>query len=256
MSNESVLSTLQDGVRVIELNRPDDRNRIYGDLHEAIAEQILGLVDEKEARAVLITARGPDFCAGADVQFVTKTVADPHAGPRAVRRDREMMNALRTCPMPTIAAINGCARGLGMSIALHCDFVFMAQDAWMNDSHIAIGLPCGDGGAAMLPALIPMMRAKQFLFTGDPITAPVAVELGLALEAVPDDELRDRSLAFARRIADQPPGALQATKLAVNAHLGWVPAAADLGTFAEGAGLQSAEFIALFERATSELMGE
>ncbi len=143
-----------------------------------------------------------------------------------------------------------------MSIALHCDFVFMAQDAWMNDSHVAIGLPCGDGGAAMLPALIPMMRAKQFLFTGDPITAAAAVELGLALEAVPDDELRDRALAFARRIADQPPAALQATKLAVNAHLGWVAAAADLGTFAEGAGLQSAEFISLFERATSELMGE
>ena len=102
-----------------------------------------------------------------------------------------------------------------MSLALASDIVLLSDRAHLADPHVAVGLVCGDGGAALLPVLAPLLRAKELLFTGDPIRPEVAVSLGLASRVVPHDELVDDALVLAERIAAQPRFALRETKRAV-----------------------------------------
>src|SRR5690606_9846419 len=87
-------------------------------------------------------------------------------------------------PLPVVAAVNGPAVGLGCSIAVLCDVVLMAEDAHLADPHVAVGLAAGDGGAAFWPLLGPILRLREHLYTGDPIPAARAVELGLASRVV------------------------------------------------------------------------
>jgi enoyl-CoA hydratase len=254
VSEERVVVTRFEGVRLVELNRPDTGNCLDGPLHEALESVWPELLVDRGARAVVITGRGEHFCSGADPAWVKTVVEDPFDGPRAVLRDREIMNTLRAFPLPVVAAVNGAAVGLGASIAIHCDLLVMGETAYLSDPHVTIGLAAGDGGAAMLPALIPIMRAKQFLYLGEPIPAQVAVELGLAVETVPAADLVERALELGQRLAAQPPDALQATKRAINAHLGWVPAAADQAMMAEAFGLRSPEFREKIERRLRDLL--
>jgi enoyl-CoA hydratase len=116
-----------------------------------------------------------------------------------------------------IAAVNGPAVGLGCSLALGCDLVLMADSAYLADPHISVGLVAGDGGVTLWPLLTSLLRAKEYLFTGDRIAAETAVQLGLANRTVPGDQLLPEALALARRLAAQPPEALRGTKAALSA---------------------------------------
>ena len=86
-------------------------------------------------------------------------------------------------PLPVIAAVNGPAVGLGCSVAVLCDIVLMSETAYLADPHVAVGLVAGDGGAAFWPLLGPILRSREYLYTGDRIPAATAVELGLATRA-------------------------------------------------------------------------
>jgi enoyl-CoA hydratase len=119
-------------------------------------------------------------------------------------------------PIPIVAAINGPAVGLGASIALLCDTIFIAESAHVADPHVLVGIVAGDGGAAIWPLAVGPARAKQYLMTGDPVPAVEAERIGLVNRVVPDDALRDEALAFARRLAAGAPLAIQYTKQSVN----------------------------------------
>jgi enoyl-CoA hydratase len=153
---------------------------------------------------------------------------------------------MRTCPVPIVAAVNGPAIGLGCSLALSCDLVMMAEDAYLADPHVSRGLVAGDGGAAMFPVLAPFMRAKQFLFTGDPIPATLAVQLGMAISVLPADDVLATAVELAHRLAEQPAQALQATKKAINLHLEQAAVVAAFASRAEAQTLRSDEFAAAF----------
>jgi enoyl-CoA hydratase/carnithine racemase len=244
--SEGILTvTRHSHVRLVEIKGPDAKNSLNGPMHEALAGIWPQFNDDEDVRSVVLTGNGTNFCAGIDLEWLRGVLADPFTRHRATLRDRDIMAAIRTCRVPVIAALQGGAIGLACSIAVHCDFVIMSEDAYLSDPHVRAGLAAGDGGAAMLPVLIPFMRAKQFLLTGEPIPANVAVELGLAIETVPAEELLDRAMAFAQRIAAQPPTAVQLTKRALNAHLGLSVVATELASVAELAGLP--EFAANFD---------
>jgi enoyl-CoA hydratase len=119
-------------------------------------------------------------------------------------------------PKPIIAKINGHAIGLGATIALFCDVTFAADHAKIADAHVVIGFSAGDGGAIIWPQLIGFNRAKEYLFTGEPILAPDAARLGLINYSVPAGELDLRVQLFARKVASMPPRAVQWTKATVN----------------------------------------
>ena len=104
-------------------------------------------------------------------------------------------------------------------IPLLCDIVLISEKARLCDPHVSVGLVAGDGGAAFWPLLTPILRTREYLYTGDPIPAAKAVELGLATRATPPDELLPEAHRLAQRLADQPREALEGTKRVVNMHL-------------------------------------
>jgi enoyl-CoA hydratase/carnithine racemase len=136
-----------------------------------------------------------------------------------MRGAQRLLDAMLECPKPMIAAVNGPATGLGCSVAISCDIVFISEDTFMSDPHVDIGLVAGDGGAVQWPLFMSILKAKYYLLTGERIPAQECVEIGLANFAVPADELLDRSVELAHRLAAKPQQALEETKRAVNLHL-------------------------------------
>ena len=118
--------------------------------------------------------------------------------------------------VPIVAAVNGPAIGLGASLVLLCDVIYMADTASIADPHVRVGIVAGDGGTAIWPLAVGPARAKEYLLTGDPVPAEEAERIGLVNRAVPADQLQEQALAFANRLAAGAPLAIRYTKLAVN----------------------------------------
>ena len=136
-----------------------------------------------------------------------------------IRQAERLAKAMIACDLPIVAAVNGPAIGLGCSLAVMSDVVLMADDAYMADTHVNVGLVAGDGGAVTWPLMTSLLKAKEYILLGDDIPAEKAVELGLANRVVPKDQLMDEALALAERLADKPQQALRDTKRALNMHL-------------------------------------
>ncbi|MFD9189381.1 enoyl-CoA hydratase/isomerase family protein [Streptomyces phaeochromogenes] len=206
-------------VRLIELNRPDQLNAMSEELHSALASVWDTLADDPEARVVVLTGRGRAFSAGGNFDIMTRVQRDRAFRERNVDEARQIITGMVRCPLPVIAAVNGPAVGLGCSLALLSDLVLIADDAYIADPHVQVGLVAGDGGALVLPLLVGLTRAKELLFLGDRVGAEEAVRLGIANRVVPKDKLLDEAMDLAMRVAALPVRALRETKRAVNLHL-------------------------------------
>jgi len=206
-------------VRLVTLNRPATRNAMVPTLHRALEALWSHLAADPNARAVVLTGAGRAFSAGGDLDEMTAWSWDLDARRREIDGARKLLTEIVQFPLPVIAAVNGPAVGLGCSLAISSDVVMMAQSAYLADPHVALGLTAADGGALLWPFLMGLLRAKEFLLTGDKISADDAVRLGLANHVVPDDALLDRAMALAERLAAYPPQAVRSTKLALNMHV-------------------------------------
>jgi enoyl-CoA hydratase len=203
----------------VTIDRPDDpRNAVDGGLHADLTELFSRLRVEVEARAVLLTGAGGSFSAGGDFRWFP-TLQEPGALEHLRIDAKRMITDLLDVPIPVVCALNGHAVGLGASLALLSDVVVMASSATISDPHVRVGVAAGDGGTVAWPLAVGPMLAKRYLLTGDAVDAETALRLGLAAEVVPDDELDDAAMAWARRLAEGAPLAVRYTKLAVNAHL-------------------------------------
>ncbi len=143
---------------------------------------------------VVLTGAGRAFSAGGDLNWITSFLDDPVARDESIREGAEIIDEMLRFPLPVIAAVNGPAVGLGCSIAVLCDVVLMSEKAHFADPHVAVGLVAGDGGAAFWPLLTPILRSREYLYTGDKIPAAMAVEFGLATRTTPPG----------RPVADRP----------------------------------------------------
>jgi enoyl-CoA hydratase len=200
----------------VVIDRPDnDLNAVDDDLHRELTALFPRLQQEREARAVLLTGRGKAFSAGGDFTWFP-TLQDPTAAEHLRLDAKQMIWDLLDVHLPIVCAVNGPAVGLGASIALLCDVIFMAASATIADPHVRVGIVAGDGGTAAWPLAVGPARAKRYLLTGDAVSADEAERMGLVNEVVPDDELDDAAMAFAQRLAAGAPLAVQYTKLAVN----------------------------------------
>lgn len=192
-----------------QLNAVDDV------LHAELTELFALLRNEKDARAAVLTGRGRAFSAGGDYAWFP-TLREP-GRLAALRRDaRNLIWDLVDTEIPIVAAINGPAVGLGATIALLCDVIFMADTATISDPHVRVGIVAGDGGTAIWPLLVGPARAKQYLLTGDPVSALEAERIGLVNWVVKPELLQKDALAFAQRLAGGAPLAIQYTKASVN----------------------------------------
>jgi enoyl-CoA hydratase len=206
-------------VRVVTLNRPEKVNSVSQVLHHALTDVWLQIAADEEARAVVLTGAGRAFCAGGDAANFIKNHYDPEHRRRSIRGARRLTDTMIDFPLPVVAAVNGFAIGLGCTLAVLCDMVVMADDAYLAETHVGIGLVAGDGGAAVWPQLMSMLQAKELVLLGDRVSAEDAVRLGLANRSVPAASLMDEAMALAQRFAALPAQSVQQTKRAMNIHL-------------------------------------
>ena len=206
-------------VAVVTLNNPESRNAMVDDMHHGLREIWGYLGADDSVFAVILTGAGKAFCAGGDIPGFIRNYEDAEYRRASLRGARRLMDAMAAFHKPVVAAVNGPAVGLGCSIAISCDVVLIAESAFMADTHVNVGLVAGDGGAASWPLMMSLLKAKEYILTGERIPAGEAVALGLANRVVPDDRLMDEARALANKLAAQPPQAVQETKRALNMHL-------------------------------------
>lgn len=207
---------IEDRVALVRLNRPEKRNAVDFALHEGLEKIWRPLGTDPDVGAIVLTGAGRGFCAGGDMLGFYPEDPGPF---EQVRGPQRLVQEMVSCEAPVIAAVNGVAAGLGATIALLSDIIYIADDARIGDTHVNMGLVAGDGGAAIWPLLVGLHRAKEMLMGGELVSGPDAAAMGLVNHCVPADELLARALAHARRLADGPPVAIRWTKRTLNQHL-------------------------------------
>jgi enoyl-CoA hydratase/carnithine racemase len=243
--NDELLVSSDGAVRVVTINRPEAKNVVNETLHHRLVDVWRELDRDPEARCVVLTGAGSAFSAGGDFAFIKAQHQSEELRYAISLQAGEILNTMINFRLPIVAAVNGPAVGLGASLALSCDLVLMASDSYLCDPHVSIGLTAGDGGALLWPHMISLIKAKEYIYTGERIPAATAVELGLANRMTTSEQLLDDALALAHKLARQPARALQTTKRAFSKHIAQTAVAIlDYGLAAEALQLGTAEHVA------------
>ena len=203
-----------DVLRVTLANPRNKVNAVDAAMHDELRRLFEELKGEDTARAIVLTGSGRAFSAGGDFDWMAGTRPEDLAGMR--REGKQIVWNLLDVEVPIVAAVNGPAIGLGATLALLCDVIFMADTAKLGDPHVQVGIVAGDGGAVAWPLAVGPAVAKRYLLTGDALSAADAERLGLISHVVAADDLGDEAMAFAQRLAAGAPLAVRYTKLAVN----------------------------------------
>ncbi|HEV7650558.1 MAG TPA: enoyl-CoA hydratase family protein [Actinophytocola sp.] len=211
-----------DGVATVTFSRPEKLNAltfdVYADLRDILAE----LPHRGDVRVVVLAGQGRGFCSGGDVEEIIGELRKmaPAQLLEFTRMTGAVVKALRECPLPVIAAVNGIAAGAGSVIALASDFRLLASSASFAFLFTKVGLAGADMGSAyLLPRLVGLGRATELLVLGDKVSSARADQIGLATSVVPDDELASATDSLARRLADGPALAYSTTKVLLTREL-------------------------------------
>lgn len=200
----------------VTLNRPENLNAFGEVMGPELLRFFLEVANDEDTHVIVLTGAGKAFSSGGDIDGMQRMIDEPGAFEQTSARSRKIVYAILDCPKPIIAKVNGAATGLGASVALLCDLVYAASHAKIGDPHVRMGLVAGDGGALIWPQLIGFARAKEYLLTGDLLTAPEAERLGLINRSVPAEELDAAVDAMAQRLANGASRAISWTKSSVN----------------------------------------
>jgi enoyl-CoA hydratase/3-hydroxyacyl-CoA dehydrogenase len=192
------------------LDRPP-ANSIAPEVVHALRRLWDGVRTSGTVRALVIASANPMlFCAGADIKAFT--TMDATAGADLLNNVHALLREMETAPIITIAAVNAVALGGGCELAMACDLRIAAESAMFGQPEISLGIIPGFGGTQRLPRLVGEGRARELNLTGEPISAEEAYAVGLANRVVPDEELFDTAVAWARKLSEQAPLAVQEIK--------------------------------------------
>ena len=208
-----------DRLLTITLNQSDSFNAVNLRMHEELAEVFIFAAVDEHSDVVVLTGAGKAFSAGGDLDHIAHNAANPELFDNEVRLAKRIVFAMLDLDKPMICKMNGYAIGLGATLALLCDVVFASETVKIGDPHVALGLVAGDGGAAIWPQLIGFARAKEYLLTGDLLTAKEAEEIGLINHCVPMNELDSAVNAFCQRLLNGSSNAIRWTKVLINLEL-------------------------------------
>ncbi|MGB3438235.1 MAG: enoyl-CoA hydratase family protein [Actinophytocola sp.] len=214
--------SVADGVATVTLNRPDKLNALTFDVYADLRDLLAELPHRGDARVVVLTGQGRGFCSGGDVEEIIGELQKMEAAQllEFTRMTGAVVKALRECPLPVIAAVNGIAAGAGSVIALASDFRLLAESASFAFLFTKVGLAGADMGSAyLLPRLVGLGRATELLILGDKVDAAHADRIGLATRVVPDASLTQEAAALAKRLADGPALAYSTTKVLLTREL-------------------------------------
>ena len=200
----------------VTLNRPDKLNAVDEQMHGELACVFTDVANDSQSEVIVLTGAGRAFSAGGDIDWMQKMIDTPDAFEKTAREGRRIIYSLLDCQKPIIAKVNGHATGLGATIALFCDVIFASEIAKIGDPHVNVGLVAGDGGAVIWPQLIGYARAKEYLLTGDLMTATEAARIGLINHAVPASALDANAEELANRLAAGAGKSIRWTKASVN----------------------------------------
>jgi enoyl-CoA hydratase len=193
---------IQDGVAVLTLDRPQRRNALTAALMTAIAETMTRLDADASVGAIVLTGRDPAFCAGLDLAELSSSGDNLHID--------ETGRPWPRLSTPVIGAVNGPAVTGGLELVLHCDFTLASERAAFADTHTRVGVLPGWGLSVLLPQAVGLRRAKQMSFTGNYVTAEVALQWGLVNRVVPHAELLSVATQLARDVCSNDREAMAA----------------------------------------------
>ena len=207
----SIKTATFNGVATIEIARPEKKNALTVAMYQAMTDALVAAREDAAVRAVLITGQPGVFTSGNDIQdFMTRA---PGQGSDAMDSPVfRFMRALLECDKPVVAAVTGAAVGIGTTMLLHCDFVFVSDEARLAMPFVALGLVPEFASSLVVPQLMGHRRAAEKLLTGDPFTPEQAVECGIANAVLPAGEVVNHARRVAERFNQLPPGAVREAK--------------------------------------------
>lgn len=213
---------IEDGIATITLNRPERLNALTFEVYRRLADMFYRMRFADEVKACVITGAGKGFCGGGDVEDIIAQLLerDTKEVVAFTRMTGELIENIRRVDRPVIGAINGTAAGAGAVIALACDLRVMADDAKFHFLFSKVGLTGADMGAAyLLPRVVGLGRATEWLLLGDGVDSRVAHQSGLVTKVTRADKVLEEAQLIARRLADGPTLAHSMTKRMLNGEL-------------------------------------
>ncbi len=203
----SIRTSTFGGVATIEIARPEKKNALTLSMYQAMADAVNAALGDDVVRALLITGQPGVFTSGNDLEDFMRRSPTGEESP--VFR---FMQALCACDKPVVAAVNGAAIGIGTTMLLHCDLVYVSDDARLATPFVGLGLVPEFGSSLLVPQLMGHPKAAEKLLLGDPFTGAEAVDLGIANAVLPAAEVVAHSRRMAERFNALPAGAVRDTK--------------------------------------------
>jgi len=203
----------------LAFNRPDALNAFDRVMHDEFPAALDFAAADEGSDVIVLTGRGKAFSAGGDLAHILDSADHPENFDHEIAMARRIVETLIGIDKPVVCAMNGHAVGLGATIALLCDIIYASERARIGDPHVNIGLVAGDGGAIVWPQRIGLTRAKEYLLTGELMTAGEAAGCGLINRVFAPDELDSAVAALCAKLLAKPQFALRQTKALTNLEL-------------------------------------
>jgi 2-(1,2-epoxy-1,2-dihydrophenyl)acetyl-CoA isomerase len=211
-----VLTDVQDGVQTITLNQPEKFNALSSVMFNGLSEAVRAAERDAAVRVIVLTGAGKAFSSGADLTEFNLAEGAMDAGEYLRKRYNPLITRMRALEKPLLAAVNGVAAGAGLSVALACDMRFAAETARLVIAFVRLGLVPDAGLMYFLPRLIGPAKTLELAWTGDPIGAAEAYELGMLNKVLPDDQVLSHTQEFAARLGRGPAKTIGLIKRGIN----------------------------------------
>ncbi len=209
----SIKTAILNGVATIEIARPEKKNALTVAMYLAMTEALKAAKEDGAVRAVLFTGQPGIFTSGNDIEDFMQRGTGQGQGSEAMESPVfQFMRALIECDKPVVAAVTGAAIGIGTTMLLHCDFVYVSDEARLAMPFVGLGLVPEFASSLVVPQLMGHRRAAEKLLLGDPFTPEQAVECGIASAVLPAGEVINHARRIAERFNALPPGAVRESK--------------------------------------------
>lgn len=217
MEYKYIKHQLEEGVKIIILNRPEVLNSFNIQMSTELLSELSVCGEDENVRAILLTGEGKAFSAGQDLSEVIKQNGEP-VNPGELIREvyNPIIRFIRNIQKPVLCAVNGIAAGAGANIALSCDIVVASEQASFVQAFSRIGLIPDSGGTYFLPRLIGFQKASALMMLNDKVTAKEALEMGMIYKTFPHTSLNGESLKLSKQLALMPPVSIGLIKMAMN----------------------------------------
>ncbi len=212
-----IRSAMEKGVLSLIIDRPNKKNALSPEMYVELTRQIKSAQNKESVRVILLKAQGTDFCAGNDLGDFLQLVQSGElpgvmSGELSAFPPVQLLHTLVDNKIPIVAAVQGAAIGIGLTILLHCDLVLCADNARFQTPFVDLGLVPEAASSLLLPERVGKANAAEFLLLGSVVSAHRAVQMGLCNSLCQVDELDSKAMQLAIALAQKPPNALALSK--------------------------------------------